>query len=109
MGQLLTLKYQLLSVEVTLVFDWRKVCSPYWPPAFELKQTLVFDESFHQTLTMTNLSEQTVEYTGALHSYFCVGNPQKTDIPMLNDVLYDDKVNGCNEQKSALEKLYGAH
>lgn len=94
------------TVEVTLSLTG-KDCSPYWPAAFELKQTLIFNESFQQTLIMTNLSEQTVEYTGALHSYFCVGNPQKTDIPMLNDVLYDDKINGCNDQKSTLKHCMG--
>jgi len=94
------------SVKITLVLTGEN-SSPYWLPAFELKQTLLFDESFHQTLTMTNQSNKTVEYTGALHSYFCVGNPQKTDIPMLNDVLYDDKVNSCNKQKSVLKNCMG--
>lgn len=94
------------SVKVTLALTGGN-CSPYWPAEFELKQTLLFNESFHQTLIMTNLSDKSVEYTGALHSYFCVGNPQKTDIPMLNNVLYDDKVNGCNEQTSVLKNCMG--
>jgi glucose-6-phosphate 1-epimerase len=94
------------SVKITLVLSGESY-SPYWPAAFELKQTLLFDESFHQTLTMTNQSNKTVEYTGALHSYFCVGNPKKTDIPMLNNVLYEDKINGCNKQKSVLKNCMG--
>ena len=55
------------TVEVTLSLTG-KDCSPYWPAAFELKQT---------------------------------------DIPMLNDVLYDDKINGCNDQKSTLKHCMG--
>ena len=94
------------SVKITLVLSGES-CSPYWPAAFELKQTLLFDESFHQTLTMTNQSNKTVEYTGALHSYFCVGNPQKSDIPMLSEQFYDDKINGCNKQKSVLNNCMG--
>ncbi|ARD45034.1 D-hexose-6-phosphate mutarotase [Colwellia sp. PAMC 21821] len=94
------------AVEITLSLIGKEF-SPHWPTACELSQTLVFDESFHQTLTMTNLSDQAVEYTGALHSYFCVGNSQETEIPALNDALYDDKISGENEQKSTLKNCLG--
>jgi glucose-6-phosphate 1-epimerase len=100
------IKMSASAVEITLSLTGEQL-SPHWPAAFELTQTLMFDESFKQTLTMTNLSEQTLEYTGALHSYFCVGNPQETEIPALNDVLYDDKLNGCSEQKSVLKNCIG--
>jgi glucose-6-phosphate 1-epimerase len=94
------------GVEITLSLTGEQL-SPHWPSAFELTQTLVFDESFVQTLTMKNLSPQTLEYTGALHSYFCVGNAHETKIPALNDVLYDDKLSGSNGQKSALKSCLG--
>ncbi|MFT5636014.1 MAG: glucose-6-phosphate 1-epimerase [Cognaticolwellia sp.] len=94
------------AVTITLSLNGEQ-CSPHWPTAFELTQTLVFDESFQQSLVMTNLSEKTVEYTGALHSYFCVGDPQQTEISALNNVLYDDKLKGSNDQKSTLKSCLG--
>ncbi|MBA6223287.1 D-hexose-6-phosphate mutarotase [Colwellia sp. MB02u-18] len=94
------------GVEITLSLTGEQL-SPHWPGAFELTQTLVFDESFVQTLTMKNLSQQTLEYTGALHSYFCVGNAQETQIPALNDLVYDDKLSGSNGQQSVLKNCLG--
>lgn len=100
------LKISAAAVEITLSLTGKQF-SPHWPAACALSQTLVFNESFQQTLTMTNLSPQTVEYTGALHSYFCVGNAQQTEIPALTHVRYDDKLSGRNEQKSALKNCAG--
>jgi glucose-6-phosphate 1-epimerase len=76
--------------------------SPLWPAAFKLSQRLVFSAQFQQTLTVTNLSEQSVEYTGALHSYFMVSSPDKSNIPRLESVRFDDKLSG---EKSILAKL----
>ncbi len=80
---------------------------PYWPAACQLTQTLVFAESFQQTLQMKNLSNKTLEYTGALHSYFCVGSPEETEIPALNNVAFEDKLTGSVEQKSTLANCHG--
>lgn len=68
--------------------------SKHWPATFKLSQKLVFSEQFEQTLTMTNLSEQPVEYTGALHSYFCISSPEKSNIPLLKSIKFDDKLSG---------------
>ena len=104
--QVADIKLLMSGVEITLSLTGEQI-SPHWPAAFSLTQRLVFGESFMQTLTMKNLSQQTVEYTGALHSYFCVGNAQETQIPALNDVLYDDKISGSNGQKLALKNCLG--
>lgn len=94
------------SVEIILVLSG-EANSEYWPYAFELTQTLAFSDSFEQKLTMANLSEHTVEYTGALHSYFRVGDPHNTVIPTLKDTFYDDKLSGCIDKKSLLENCMG--
>tara|TARA_R110000737_G_scaffold194613_2_gene215762 strand:- start:15412 stop:16302 length:891 start_codon:yes stop_codon:yes gene_type:complete len=104
--QLADINLSSSGVEITLSLSGAQLL-PCWPAAFQLRQTLVFNESFVQTLTMQNLSEKTVEYTGALHSYFCVGSPVKTEIPALNHVQYDDKLKGCVEQFSALKNCAG--
>ncbi len=76
--------------------------SKHWPAAFKLSQRLVFSAQFQQTLTMINLSEQPVEYTGALHSYFCVSSPEHSNIPLLESAKFDDKLSG---EKNTLAKL----
>jgi glucose-6-phosphate 1-epimerase len=81
--------------------------SPYWPAACKLTQTIVFNDTFQQTLTMENLSNETVEYTGALHSYFSVAATDQTNISTLNDVAFDDKLSGGLKQKSVLKNCTG--
>lgn len=100
------IKMSASATEITLSLIGEQ-CSTHWPAAFELSQILVFGESFQQSLTMKNLSAETVAYTGALHSYFCVGDPQKTEIPALSHVFYDDKLSGLSEQQSELKNCLG--
>lgn len=104
--RMVEMKMSAAAVEITLSLTGKEF-SPHWPAAFELNQTLVFNEAFQQTLIMTNLSEQTVEYTGALHSYFCVGDPHETEIPALSDFRYDDQLSGNTEQRSRLKNCTG--
>ncbi len=108
--QLADLKISQSGVEILLSLEGENL-SPFWPTAFELKQTLMFGESFKQTLTMKNLSARPVEYTGALHSYFCVSAPSQTDIPALNGLKFEDKlgqpINDSNNNVSALKSCAG--
>ncbi|AZQ85271.1 D-hexose-6-phosphate mutarotase [Colwellia sp. Arc7-635] len=104
--QLADIKITSDNVEITLLLAGEQL-SPHWPAAFKLTQTLVFNETFQQTLTMQNLSDQTLTYTGALHSYFCVGNPKKTEIPALNSLIFDDKISAVNGKKSPLNNCSG--
>lgn len=81
--------------------------SSFWPSAFKLTQKLVFATEFQQTLTMANLSEHSVEYTGALHSYFCVGDPEQVTVNELDLYRYDDKLTGQQHQLSTLVHCMG--
>lgn len=65
-----------------------------WPESYLLKQEIVFGEVFSQKLFMTNLSDKTVEYTGALHSYFCVSSPNNATIDQLSSIAFHDKLSG---------------
>ena len=94
------------NVKIVLSFSGDKL-SPDWPAAFELSQSLVFGKSFEQHLTMKNLSAQAVDYTGALHSYFCVSNPQHVEISALNNTSFDDKLSGIDDQQSLLRDCTG--
>lgn len=104
--QLTDMKMSSSEVTITLSLAGEQG-SPYWPAAFALTQTLVFGESFQQQLNMKNLSDKSVEYTGALHSYFCVGSPDQTEITALNSMIYDDKLTGRLKQQSHLESCTG--
>ncbi len=63
-----------------------------WPNAFKLQQTLVFGKTFKQSLAMTNLSPKDALYSGALHNYFCVSNPNNITIDALTGCYFDDKL-----------------
>jgi len=65
-----------------------------WPYAFKLSQHLFFGNHFNQNLHMANNSEQTIQYNGALHSYFCVSAPENVQIPALASANFDDKLTG---------------
>jgi len=81
--------------------------SPVWNIPYTLKQELIFGESFSQKLIIVNKSQQAIQYTGALHSYFAVSSPDKTFIDELSDVHYFDKLTGDYDQKSVLQDCSG--
>ena len=79
------------KVTVVLVFHGKNQ-HVLWPNAFELKQTLVFGKTLKQSLTMTNLSQEDAQYSGALHNYFCVSNPENVTVDALTGYNFDDKL-----------------
>jgi len=99
---------------------------PAWPFKFELNQTLFFGESFSQTLSMKNISNEgkpsgqyandrintrsdtnnlLAQYTGALHSYFAVGAANDTKIENLTGVPFDDKIKISGQYEISEDKL----
>ncbi|MGB1263170.1 MAG: D-hexose-6-phosphate mutarotase [Cognaticolwellia sp.] len=104
--QLVDLKLLSSGVEITLSLAGDKFARQ-WPTAFELRQKLHFGASFQQTLTIKNLSPGAVEYSAALHSYFCVSAVENSKIPALNKLSFDDKLNGQGLQKSGLNNCSG--
>jgi glucose-6-phosphate 1-epimerase len=94
------------GVEITLSLIGEQ-SSPLWPTAYKLTQKLVFNDAFQQTLTMKNLSDKTVTYTGALHSYFCVGSTKKATIPAINDLVFDDKITSDFGSETVLKDCTG--
>jgi glucose-6-phosphate 1-epimerase len=81
--------------------------TPAWDIPYQLKQEIVFGESFSQKLFISNKSVKNIEYTGALHSYFSVGDPQKTYVNELSQVKYFDKLSGTFDNLSTLENCKG--
>ena len=86
---------QVSDAGVTVVICWQgDQMDKLWPYRARLEQTLFFGETFHQSLTITNLSDEAFQYTGALHSYFKVSSPDNVTVPLLNNVEFDDKLTG---------------
>jgi len=89
--QIKSIKANETEVAVVLIFQGENK-HKLWPNAFKLEQTLVFGRTFKQSLTMTNLSKEDAQYSGALHSYFRVSNPENITIDALTGCDFDDKL-----------------
>ncbi len=63
-----------------------------WPSAFKLRQTLFFGEKLTQTLAMSNLTNEAVQFSLAFHNYFRVSDSSHVSIDNLTGVTYQDKV-----------------
>ena len=108
-----TTQWAVDSVEITA--DFVKIIlsqkgenrTPVWDVSYELKQELIFGESFSQSFIVSNKSNKAIEYTGALHSYFSVGKPAAVHIDQLSDVAYFDKLSGESTKISPLNNCEG--
>lgn len=105
--------WQLDSIDmnedaVTIVISWQGGnIHPLWPTASELRQELVFGKEFKQTLYMKNTGKFDVEYSGALHSYFCVSQPENVLVNDLNQAIFDDKLTGKKAEPETLKHCKG--
>ena len=88
---------------VTVEISWQgEAMDKLWPYSAKLQQRLFFGKTFEQSLSMTNLSDNTIEYTGALHSYFKVSSPDNVTVPLLDEVNFYDKL--ADQQVSGLTR-----
>jgi len=90
--------------------------NPAWDIPFELKQEIILGKSFSQQFYITNKSDRSIEYTGALHSYFSVSAPENTTVDQLSAVAFDDKLSGSkkvmktlNHCKGPIDRIYYAN
>ncbi|QOL25559.1 D-hexose-6-phosphate mutarotase [Thalassotalea sp. LPB0316] len=89
--QLTSVKADNEGVELTLLFGGQGLATT-WPYQFEVEQKLYFGQDFKQSLKIDNLGNEPFEHTGALHSYFKVGEPSKVSVSKLNNVAFFDKL-----------------
>lgn len=114
--------WEFVSVDVneqgvTVVISWQgNNIDKLWPHKAKLEQTLFFGQDFSQELTITNLTDSSIDYTGALHSYFSVSAPQNVTVPKLDYVAFDDKLTnqeGIPAQRSncvgPIDTVYHTH
>lgn len=108
-----TNNWQLINHEITtenvkLLLEFTGESEHYlWPEKFNLRQTLVFSNTFSQQLSITNLSSKTVKFSSALHSYFKVSDPKNVQVPQLIDSVFDDKITTKKQQSDQIENCLG--
>lgn len=101
-------QWQLTSIDISadavnLVLTLKGVNQHLlFPIAYEVVQTLSFGQSFTQVLTMKNNSDDSIEYTGAFHSYFRISHPENVRIDGLSPLHFDDKLTGNTQNKQPL-------
>lgn len=99
---------EISAQAVTVVLSWQgEKMHDFFSIACQLKQTLVFGETFTQSLEMVNLSADDIEYTVALHSYFQVSAPQNIKIKELSTLQFDDKLTGESHEGEVLPNGIG--
>lgn len=105
--------WQLEQVTITadgvaVELSWQgKQMHPVWPYQVKLTQQLLFGQQFSQKLLITNLTEQAIEHSGALHSYFKVSNPENVTVPLLDNVAFDCKITGNKQVKQSRDNIKG--
>ncbi|MBN47707.1 MULTISPECIES: D-hexose-6-phosphate mutarotase [unclassified Methylophaga] len=77
-----------------------------WHCAYALKMTIVIDEQLILSLTTENLDKESFVISQALHTYFAVGNIEKTQVRGLSNHHYLDKVENFSEKLQAGEILF---
>lgn len=78
------------STEVMLRLEDDIASRSLWPHAFELQLRVSVGKALSLELTMVNRSEEVVDLTAALHSYFDVGDIAGTAVRGLDGVEYID-------------------
>ena len=76
------------------------------PPEFaevpmNLMLTMRIGRALEQALTTVNLSQQTVRFTQALHTYFRVGDAERIRVTGLDGLTYADKFDDFNEHQQS--------
>ena len=78
--------------EVTLRLCDSAETRALWPYAFELRYQISLSDSLRASLIVTNTSNSTFQYSGALHSYFAVQHIDNTSLAGLAGCSFVDKV-----------------
>lgn len=68
----ITSNNDIVTIKFTLAIDEKDLC--FWPHNTKLEMEFVVGKMLQMNLINTNLSDETIELTQALHSYFPIGN-----------------------------------
>ena len=79
---------------------------PLWHCAYSLKMVIEIGEQLTLSLTTENLDKESFVISQALHTYFAVGNIEKTQVRGLSNHHYLDKVENFREKLQAGEIVF---
>jgi len=83
-----------IKIQLKLASEQHPLIEEMWLNAFELRLVFRLGEGFEVNFSAANLSDNTVTISEALHTYFKVGNSEKTHIEGLQGTDYHDKFEG---------------
>ncbi|WXL25689.1 D-hexose-6-phosphate mutarotase [Ectopseudomonas mendocina] len=96
------------GVRLDFVFDTRLHPQPDWPYAAQLHFQVRLDDRLHMALTTCNLSDTTLRYSQALHSYFAVSDIRQVKIEGLQGHSYLDCLDGWSRKHQTDEPVFSA-
>lgn len=73
----------------------------FWPHAYRLELLVTVGQSLSLSLNVHNPGQHAFTYTGALHTYFTVGDVNRINITGLDQTDYLDKVTGFDRKTQA--------
>jgi glucose-6-phosphate 1-epimerase len=90
---------------VTLVFSLTdsEATRRLWPHGFSLRMEMRIGQRLQLSLRMENTSSTACQVTGALHSYFVIGDIHQTSVSGLNGIEYLDQVDAQNVHRQTGE------
>lgn len=92
--------------QVTLVLRPREEDLEKYPHKFELRVTVSLSpNTLTQTMELRNTGSSSIEFTCALHSYFCVGDITKTHVRHLQGVDYLDNLQSREKSTEASDSV----
>jgi D-hexose-6-phosphate mutarotase len=89
------------GVKLKLTLQDDEATRRLWPHAFGLALEMHLGAELHVSLRMENTDAAAVTITGALHTYFCVGNIRQVTIEGLDGASYLDTVGPHTERKQS--------
>jgi D-hexose-6-phosphate mutarotase len=76
-----------------------------WPHAFELRMNVTVAAELEMTLEVRNVSREPMQFEDAMHTYFAVGDVQRTSIEGLDNVEFLDKVDASQRKTQPPEPI----
>jgi glucose-6-phosphate 1-epimerase len=81
-----------IKIQLKLASEQHPLIEDMWANAFELRLFFRLGDGFEVNFSAANLSDNSVSISEALHTYFKVGNSEKTIVEGLQGVDYHDKL-----------------
>lgn len=89
-----------VKVQLKLASEQHPLIEDMWADAFELRLVFRLGDGFEVNFSAANLSDNDVQISEALHTYFNVGNSEQAEVKGLETCQYQDKFEGISSVQS---------